>query len=284
MKQSASAVPPPARLHEQATASASARRIYALVLRYWYVIRSSWPRTAELIYWPLVQMLMWGFLQTYLAQTSSFAAKAAGLFIGAVLMWDILVRSQLGFAVAFLEEIWSRNLGHLMMSPLRPAELVAALILVSLIKLLVAMVPVAVLAYAFFGFNVLALGLAFAAFFANLVLMSWSLGLVSTGVVLRWGLGAESFAWLIVFVFLPLCCVYYPVSTLPAWLQTVALALPPTYVFEGLRAIVLRGDFVADLMVKALALNALYFAAGSATFAYFLQSARINGTLVQMGE
>jgi len=284
MKQGASTVPRPSRLREQATASASVRRIYGLVLRYWYVIRSSWPRAAELIYWPLVQMLMWGFLQTYLAQTSSSAAKAAGLFIGAVLMWDILVRSQLGFAVAFLEEIWSRNLGHLMMSPLRPAELVAALILVSLLKLLVAMVPVAVLAYAFFGFNVLSLGLAFAAFFANLVLMSWSLGLVSTGVVLRWGLGAESFAWLIVFVFLPLCCVYYPVSTLPLWLQTVALALPPTYVFEGLRAIVLRGDFVADLMVKALALNALYFAAGSATFAYFLQSARINGTLVQMGE
>ena len=96
------------------------------------------------------------------------------------------------------------------------------------------MVPVALLAYVFFGFNVLSLGLAFAAFFANLVIMSWSLGLVSTGVVLRWGLGAESFAWLIVFVFLPLCCVYYPVSTLPGWLQPVALALPPTYVFEGL--------------------------------------------------
>ena len=89
----------------------------------------------------------------------------------------------------------------------------------------------------------LSLGFAFAAFFANLVIMSWSLGLVSTGVVLRWGLGAESFAWLIVFVFLPLCCVYYPVATLPAWLQPVALALPPTYVFEGLRAIVLDGTF-----------------------------------------
>src|SRR6516162_11380250 len=276
--------PAPPYLRAQTTIPASAARIWGMVLRYWYVVRSSWPRTAELIYWPLVQMLMWGFLQSYLAQSASFAAKAAGLFIGAVLMWDILVRSQLGFAVAFLEEIWSRNLGHLMMSPLRPAELVAALILVSLLKLLVAMVPVAVLAYAFFGFNVLSLGLAFAAFFANLVLMSWSLGLVSTGVVLRWGLGAESFAWLIVFVFLPLCCVYYPVSTLPSWLQTVALALPPTYVFEGLRAIVLRGDFVGSLMVKALALNAVYFAAGWATFAYFLQSARINGSLVQMGE
>ena len=254
------------------------------MLRYWYVIRSSWPRAAELIYWPLVQMLMWGFLQSYLAQTSSFAAKAAGLFIGAVLLWDVLVRSQLGFSVAFLEEIWSRNLGHLMMSPLRPAEFIAALVAVSLIKLLVAMVPVALLAYFFFGFNVLSLGFAFAAFFANLVIMSWSLGLVSTGVVLRWGLGAESFAWLIVFVFLPICCVYYPVATLPGWLQPVALALPPTYVFEGLRAIVLEGAFVGHLMVKALALNVVYFLAGFAAFAYFLRSARIHGTLVQMGE
>ncbi len=272
------------RLKEQTSLAASIGRIWGMVLRYWYVIRSSWPRTAELIYWPLVQMLMWGFLQSYLAQTTSFAVKAAGLFIGAVLLWDILVRSQLGFAVAFLEEIWSRNLGHLMMSPLRPAEFVVALIVVSLLKLMVAMIPVALLAYVFFGFNVLSLGFAFAVFFANLVIMSWSLGLVSTGVVLRWGLGAESFAWLIVFVFLPLCCVYYPVTTLPGWLQPVALALPPTYVFEGLRAIVLDGSFVGHLMLKAFALNTIYFVLGFAAFAYFLQSARVHGTLVQMGE
>jgi ABC-2 type transport system permease protein len=276
--------PSASRLRQQVGVAASAGRIWGMVLRYWYVIRSSWPRTAELVYWPLVQMLTWGFLQIYLAQTTSIAGKAAGLFIGAVLLWDILLRSQLGFAVAFLEEIWSRNLGHLMMSPLRPAELVAALMIVSLLKLAVAMVPVALLAYLFFDFNVLGLGLAFAAFFANLVIMSWSLGLVSTGVVLRWGLGAETFAWLIAFVFLPLCCVYYPVTTLPGWLQPVALALPPTYVFEGLRAIVLHGLFDASLMVKAFALNMVYFALGFAAFAYFLHRARVQGSLVQMGE
>jgi ABC-2 type transport system permease protein len=271
-------------LLDQTSFIASCRRIWGMVLRYWYVIRSSWPRTAELIYWPLVQMLMWGFLQTHLAQTTGLAAKAAGLFIGAVLLWDVLVRSQLGFAVAFLEEIWSRNLGHLMMSPLRPTELVVALTLVSLIKLMVAMVPVALLAYAFFGFNVLSLGFAFAAFFANLIIMSWSLGLLSTGAVLRWGLGAESFAWLIVFVLLPVSCVYYPLTTLPAWLQPVALALPPTYVFEGLRAIVNDGVFLGGYMLRALALNVLYFAACYGAFRYFLHSARVNGSLVQMGE
>ena len=280
----ANAGPSSPRLRAQTTLAASAGRIWGMVLRYWYVIRSSWPRTAELIYWPLVQMLMWGFLQTYLAQSTGFASRAAGLFIGGVLLWDILVRSQLGFSVAFLEEIWSRNLGHLMMSPLRPFELVVALMVVSLIKLMVAMIPVAGMAYLFFGFNVLSLGVAFALFFANLVIMSWSLGLVSTGVVLRWGLGAESFAWLIVFVFLPLCCVYYPVSILPHWLQWVALALPPTYVFEGLRGIVLNGVFDGTLMLKAFALNVVYFVLSLAAFRYFLQSARIHGSLVQMGE
>ncbi len=263
---------------------ASVRRIGGQVLRYWYVIRSSWPRTAELIYWPLVQMLMWGFLQAHLAKTTSLGAQAAGLFIGGVLLWDILVRSQLGFSVAFLEEFWSRNLGHLMMSPLRPYELIAALMIVSLLKLSVAMVPVALLAYLFFGFNMLSLGFAFAAFFANLILTSWTLGFIATGVVLRWGLGAETFSWLIVFVLLPLVCVYYPLSTLPSWLQPVALALPPTHVFEGLRALVLDGVFQGRAMLIALALNVVYIAAGYALFLYFLNEARRSGALVQMGE
>lgn len=271
-------------LMQQTGFAASVRRIYGLVLRYWYVIRSSWPRTAELIYWPLVQMLMWGFLQTHLAKTTSIAGQAAGLFIGGVLLWDILVRSQLGFSVAFLEEFWSRNLGHLMMSPLRPHELAAGLMIVSLVKLSVAMVPVALLAHLFFGFNVLSLGFAFAAFFANLILTSWSLGLISTGVVLRFGLGAESFSWLAVFVLLPLVCVYYPLTTLPGWLQPIALMLPPTYVFEGLRGLVLDGVFHVGHMLKALALNAVFIAASYTVFIYYLNEARRSGSLVQMGE
>lgn len=263
---------------------ASMGRIRAVILRHWYVIRSSWPRTAELVYWPLVQMLTWGLLQQYLAQTTSFAANVAGVFIGGVLLWDILLRCQLGFSVAFLEEVWSRNLGHLMMSPLRPWELIAALMLVSLMKLAVAMVPVALFAYLLFDFNVLALGFAFAAFFGNLVLMSWVLGLVATGAVLRWGLGAENLAWLVVFVLMPIVCVYYPVTTLPEWLRPVALALPPTLVFEGLRELVLHGRFRGDYMAWALALNTVYIGLALVLFRAFLASARRNGTLVQMGE
>ena len=264
--------------------SVSLRRVGAMVLRYWYLLRSSWPRVVDLIYWPAVQMLMWGFLQSYIAEQANMFAKAGGLLVGAVLLWDILFRGQLGFSVSFLEEMYARNLGNLLISPLRATEFVAALMILSIIRLAIGMVPVTLLAIWFFGFNLWALGFALAAFFANLMLTSWAVGIFVSGLVLRNGLGAETFAWSIMFLFLPLTCVYYPVATLPSWLQTVAWMLPPTYVFEGMRALVVDQTFRADLMIQALGLNAVWFAAATLAFLALLASARRNGSLMQTGE
>jgi ABC-2 type transport system permease protein len=262
----------------------SPRRIGAMVLRYWYLLRSSWARLLELMYWPAVQMLMWGFLQTYLGQNASFFARAGATFIGAVMLWDILFRGQLGFSISFLEEMYARNLGNLMMSPLRPVEFVAALMIMSIVRLAIGMVPVTLLAIAFFGFNLWAFGLALAAFFLNLMLTSWAVGIFVSGLVLRNGLGAETFAWSIMFLFLPLTCVYYPVAVLPAWLQPVSWALPPTYVFEGMRALIIDNVFRADLMLQAFALNLVFFVAAAASFMALLNSARRQGSLLQTGE
>ena len=262
----------------------SPRRIAAMVLRYWYLLRSSWPRLLELIYWPAVQMLMWGFLQAYVSQNAGFFAKAGGTFIGAVLLWDILFRGQLGFSISFLEEMWARNMGNLMMSPLRPGEFIAALMIMSIIRLFIGMVPVTFMAILFFGFNLYDLGIALAAFFANLILTSWAIGILVSGIVLRNGMGAESLAWTFMFLVMPLACVYYPVGILPDWLQAVAWLLPPTYVFEGMRALLTEQVFRADLMLQALGLNAVYFAAASMAFLKLLDSARAQGSLVQTGE
>jgi len=254
------------------------------VKRYMYLLRSSGVRLVELIYWPFLQMLTWGFLQKYLAGTTSPLAQAAGVLIGSMLLWDILFRSNIGFSTTFIEEMWSRNLGNLLTSPLRPYELVAALSLWSVIRLGVSMVPVAAAAYFIFGFNLLDLGLPLVAFFAILVLTSWSLGLIAAGVILRYGLGAEELAWSLAFLLLPLCCVYYPVSVLPDWLKPVALALPPTHVFEGMRSILLHGTFDPTELWWAVSLNAVYLVVGYVTFSRFLVSARVNGTLLQLSE
>lgn len=271
-------------MSERAGASFSPGRVGAMVLRYWYLLRSSWPRLLELIYWPAVQMLTWGFLQLYVSQNAGFFARAGGTFIGAVLLWDILFRGQLGFSISFLEEMWARNLGNLMMSPLRPAEFVCSLMIMSLIRLALGMGPVSLLAIAFFGFNLYALGFALVAFFINLILTSWAVGIFVSGLVLRNGLGAESFAWTLMFLLLPLTCVYYPVSTLPHLLQPLAYVLPPTYVFEGMRALLIDHIFRADLMLRALALNAVLLGAAVTAFLKLLQSARRQGSLLQTGE
>jgi ABC-2 type transport system permease protein len=262
----------------------SVGRVGAMVRRYWYLLRSSWPRILDLIYWPTVQMLMWGFLQLYVAQSSSMFARAAGVFIGAVLLWDILFRGQLGFSISFLEEMYSHNLANLMMSPLRPAEFIAALMIMSVVRLLIGMIPVTLLALAFFGFNFWSLGAPLIIFFVNLIFTSWSIGVFVAGLLLRNGLGAESMAWTIMFLFLPLTCVYYPVTVLPHWLQYVAWALPPTYVFEGMRALLIGHVFRADLMLQAFAFNVVLFAAACAAFVLLLRSAREQGTLLQGGE
>jgi ABC-2 type transport system permease protein len=262
----------------------SLRRVLALVLRHWYVIKSSWPRVFDLMYWPMVQMLMWGFLQLYVAEHSDFFSRAAGTFIAAVILWDILFRGQLGFSISFLEELYSRNMGNLMMSPLRPVEFVIGLMVMSIIRLAIGTIPVTLLAIAFFGFNLWAMGLALAVFVFNLFLTGWAVALLVAGLLLRNGLGAENLAWGIMFLLLPVTCVYYPVSVLPSWLQLFAWMLPPTYVFEGMRALLIDHVFRADLMVQALALNAVLFAAGVAGFLLLLRSARREGTLLQGGD
>src|SRR3954453_4386979 len=262
----------------------SAHRIQAMVLRYWYLLMSSWPRLLELVYWPALQIITWGFLQSYIAQNDSFFARAGGSLIGAVILWDILFRGQLGFSISFLEEMWARNLGNLMMSPLKPIEFLMSLMGMSLIPLAIGVIPMTLLALFFFDFNFFAIGLPLIAFFCNLIFTSWSVGIFVSGLVLRNGLGAESIVWILMFGIMPLACVYYPVSVLPVWLQYVAWTLPPTYVFEGMRALLIENTFRTDLMLGALAINAVLLIASFGAFLALLRSARMQGSLLSGGE
>jgi ABC-2 type transport system permease protein len=261
----------------------SPHRIGAMVQRYWYLLMSSWPRLLELIYWPALQIITWGFLQNFISENAGFFARAGGTLIGAVILWDILFRGQLGFSISFLEEMWARNLANLMMSPLKPIEFLISLMIMSLLRLAIGVIPMTLLAF-FFGFNFYSIGLPLIVFFCNLIFTSWSIGIFVSGLVLRNGLGAESIVWTLMFGILPLACIYYPVTVLPHWLQYVAWSLPPTYVFEGMRALLSNHMFRADLMIEAFAINVVLFAASFAIFLALLRSARRHGALLQGGE
>jgi ABC-2 type transport system permease protein len=187
-------------------------------------------------------------------------------------------------SLTFMEEMWARNLGQLFVSPLRPAELVAGLTIMSLIRTVISVTPAALLALPFYGVWVFSLGPPLIAFFANLMVLGWSIGLIVSALVLRFGLGAESLAWVAIFAVAPLSGVYYPVATLPGWLQPVAWSLPSAYVFEGMRAVLFHGVFRVDFFAAAAALNALYLTGAAAFFLYMLRVARRRGLLLRQGE
>ncbi|QOZ11806.1 ABC transporter permease [Bradyrhizobium sp. CCBAU 51765] len=262
----------------------SPHRIGAMILRYWYLLMSSWPRLLELLYWPALQVITWGFVQYYIAQNASFFAHAGGTLIGAVILWDILFRGQLGFSISFVEEVWARNLANLMMSPLKPVEFLLSLTVMSLLRLAIGIIPMTLLALVLFHFNIYALGLPLIAFFWNLIFTSWAVGVFVSGLVLRNGLGAESIVWTLMFAIMPLACIYYPISVLPVWLQYVAWVLPPTYVFEGMRALLIEHTFRTDLMLIALAINLILLCASFGAFLALLRSTKKHGSLLTSGE
>jgi len=264
--------------------SQSLTRIGAVALRHWYLISRSPPRIVELCYWPVLQMTLWGFIQSFLVTQSNFFAGAAGLLIAAVLLWEMLFRSQISFSLSFFEEVYARNLGHLLATPLRVTEYVIALMCVSATRTLIGVVPATFLAILFFGFSIYSLGLVLVAFFFSLVMFGWSIGLFVAGLVLRYGLGAEGFAWAILFGLLPFCGVYYPVTVLPSWMQGLSAVLPPSYIFEGMRQVVLQGEVRLDLLLMAGVMNLVWIGVGVMLFLTFYRAARERGTLLQLGE
>ena len=264
--------------------SFSLRRIGAMVLRYVYLLRGSWPRILELAYWPTVQMILWGFITQFFMTGSNVLSRAAGLLISGVLLWDVLFRSQLGVSVVFFEEMHSRNLGHLFVSPLRLYELICALMTISLIRTLIGVGAAALLAIPFYHYSIFGMGLPLLGFFANLMIMGWAVGLLVAALVLRYGLGAESIAWIAIFAVAPVSGIYYPIATLPSWLQPVAWLLPSSHVFEGMRAVLLEHTFRGDFMLYAVLLNGLYLSIGIGVFLYTFQIARRQGLLFQLGE
>lgn len=262
----------------------SLHRIATMVLRYLYILKGSPARIIELVYWPMIQMILWGFISSFFAANQGVVYYAAGAVLGAVMLWDLLFRSQLGVSLTYMEELWSRNMGHLFVSPLRPWEWWASMVVYSFIRAVIGMIPAVLCAMWFYDYSLFSFGLPLFFFVLNLVMMGWWLGFGITSLLVRTGPGAEGLAWALTFFFAPVCAIYYPVSILPGWLQHVALALPAAHVFEGIRELVNDGVFAGGHMVKAFALNLLYMSLALFMLHRSFQHARRVGSFLQTGE
>jgi len=261
------------------------RRIWGLMYRHLALYRRSWPRLLELGYWPVLNMCIWGFTSSFLqARMGNPVMMAGATLLGGVLLWEVTLRSQMGMSVSFLEEMWSRNLGHVFVSPLRPFELVLALVGMSIIRMTMGVMPAVLLAWAFYAFNLFAIGPVLVLFFINLMIMGWAVALGVVSLILRHGSGAEPLAWALLFGMAPFSAVFYPVSVLPAYIQPLAYALPSTHVFEGMRAALLHGEVRWDHLAAAFALNMVWLAGAALLFNRQFHAARASGALISIGE
>ncbi len=261
--------------------------VRAYVMRHLYLYQRSLPRLMEVFYWPLLDLLVWGFISMYLARYAGEGAlpKFVAFFIGALILWDVLFRCQQGLSISFLEDVWSRTLLNVFVSPITPVEYVFSLILMSMIKLALASTVMVILALLLYSFNIFTLGFALVPLVANLIIMGWSIGIITTAIILRYGQEAEVLAWGIAFLFQPVSAVFYPVSVLPPVVQAIAFCVPSSHVFEGMRAIVNGAPaFPTEHLLWATGLNVIYIAASVLYFSWNFKKVKDEGHLVKIGE
>ncbi len=258
--------------------------IYALVRRYLYLYNRNPVRLVELLFWPIVELMVWGNLSVWL-ETSQGAASAPTFLpwlVGGVILWDVLFRAQQAVAISFLEDVWTKNLVNLFVAPIRPIEYVTAAFIVGILRILVTVGVLSLLAASAFHFNVLQLHWHLVPFFGLLMLFGWSLGLLSSALIMRWGQAAESLAWAVPFFIQPVAAVYYPVGGLPSWAQSLGWLLPCTPVFEGMRAVLGYGTLDPALLALSLLSNLIWMAFAAAVYLWVLHRGRETGTLTRV--
>jgi ABC-2 type transport system permease protein len=238
----------------------------------------------EIFYWPFLDLVIWGFITLYLARYQTQVPGFVTFFLGALILWDMLFRSQQGITISFLEEMWARNLMNLFASPLNPNEFLTATMAMSVFKVTCVSIVMAVCAWLFYDYNLFLIGLWLFPFILNLVVTGWIIGVFTTSLIMRFGQEAEVLAWSMVFLFQPISCVFYPIDVLPAWLKPVAWANPAAHVFEGMRAVL--GSSVPPLanLAWACGLNAILFVVVIAWFHRTFAYCKEQGLLVRVGE
>ncbi len=256
-------------------------RISGLLLRYFYLYRRSAARIMGVLFWPVMDLLVWGFLTTYLKRIA--LPSAVVFLLGAAIFWDIFYSSQQAITLSITEEIWVRNILNIFVAPVSTAELLLATSIVGLLRATASAGVLTLLAWSLYSFNLFSIGLALVPFYFALLLFGWAMGMFTMALVLRFGQAAEALIWGIPFLIQPLSAVFYPVRVLPGWLQQVSRLLPSTHVFEGMRQALETGKVDGSLLASALALNVLYLAAGAAFFGWMLRRVREKGYLARLG-
>ena len=234
-------------------------KIYALSLRHIYLIKGSFPRILDLIYWPTIQIFLWGFISKFFTLNSTYYENTLGIILSAAILYDFLFRSSISYNMMFLEEIWSRNFTNLFIAPIKIKEIIAALTFTAIFRTLIGLIPAALLAIPLFGVSIFKIGVPLIFLLISLYIFGVTLGLLVTSGLVRFGPSFENIAWASLFFLAPLGCIYYPVEILPEWLQLIAKLLPLVHLFEEMRSILIYDIVNYHSVLKACLISFVYF-------------------------
>tara|TARA_B100001250_G_scaffold212232_1_gene182066 strand:+ start:7459 stop:8250 length:792 start_codon:yes stop_codon:yes gene_type:complete len=262
----------------------SINRIFGLFLRHFFLIKGSLPRILDLIYWPTIQIILWGFISKFFSTYSDYYNNTVGVILTCAILYDFLFRSSISFNMLFLEEIWSRNFTNLFIAPLKISEIITSLVATALIRTLIGLVPAILITSPLFGISILELGIPLFFLFLSLYIFGITLGLFVSSGLLRYGPAFENIAWSSLFLLAPLGCIYYPIEILPEIFQNIARGLPLVYIFEEARSILVTNVVNYENIKNAFMLNSLYLFLGIFLFYYSFAQARKKGSLINIGE
>jgi len=256
-------------------------RINAVIVRHVYEARRNFDRVIDTVWWPVLDIVMWGFFSIYLTHGKGLQPGFISMMLGAAILWTMFYSFQRDMAVAFIDDLWCRNLINLFSTPLMVSEYIAGIIVVCILKVMVGLLAASAIAWAAYSFDIFPWLPQFIPYMANLMLFALALGIAITGMIFRYTTKIQALAWSFAGLLMPVSCIFYPVSSLPKWLQDIAWMMPTAHSFEGMRDVLAGKGFSPVHFWWGAGLNVIYFALAITFFGWIFEKARTRGLLVK---
>jgi len=257
--------------------SFSMRRVRAVMLRNIMAELTNFGRLMDAIYWPTIDIMLWGMTSSWLAQSEQQIPNLVLVIMTGLVFWQIVMRASYEISVGLLEEVWSRSFVTLFSTPLSINEWIFGVMLMGVLKTILVLLFGVGIVWAFYTLNIFSFGWMLIPFSFALIMFGWVVGFLGAAVIVYKGDRVSSLPWVFAFLFAPFSAVYYPVALLPNWLQSIALCLPTSYIFEGMRSVIATGEFPVKDFAMSMGLNAVYLTCALMLFRFMFEKSRARG-------
>ncbi len=246
-------------------------RVGTMIRRYWYEARRDISKLFDLTYWPLIDIVLMGFMGTWLR------ADAVLPLMAGLVLWQVAYRTNLEISRNMLIEIWNNNLMNIFTTPLTAIEWLVSLMITGIAGATFTIFFGSSMVALLYQKNILSIGLSLIPCIGLLIVSGWILGLLASCFLVRWGQRVDTMVWVMGWIPTPFCSVYYPTEILPLWAQKVGAVLPMTPIFGAIRAAITTGTLPWNLVAQGALLTALYFSLALALFLYMFKKTKISG-------